>query len=479
MIRHGESEGNKRKIIQGPEVDYVLTEAGIDYIKKMVKENLIILSQCDRIISSPLKRTLQTSKVLQDETKLPIFTNSLLTEFNPGILGGKTHNECKENYPEYYKIWCDRKDLDGIPEAENGKQLQARVISFLINYADKEAYNDIIVSHAGFLRCLINTVKGVDRNTPVEIYNGVIHIFENPLDNLCIEKKLRAMTSKVYIVSTYNGKYVLKRKARPISERDIEEKRILDELSNKIHSLPIIIGLFNDEDGSSKVMEYINGKHIYGRLTMQQEIAVLKSFIIVRNNLIKVLPGSYEKVDLIRDIEHMKSNCKREYTRKYAQKILTDHKNINKLAVSEYSLCHNDLNRDNILFDQDDEGNSTVHFIDWEGIELCPKVYQLATFLTSSFLIEGYKTEEVMKFAKMVEPDIDENFLSFLMQIRVFKGLYFFAEFQNSFSQSNIEVSNEVLNKYYCAAEGLSKYREVNNFDMDNSRNNSMNFERS
>ena len=39
----------------------------------------------------------------------------------------------------------------------------------------------------------------------------------------------------------------------------------------------------------------------------------------------------------------------------------------------------------------------------------------MATFLTCSFLIEDYTPGETMKFAQIIDRDVDENFLTFLI----------------------------------------------------------------
>lgn len=76
------------------------------------------LSTADRIVSSPYKRAIETSEIIAEATGLPIVTNEKIVEFDSGILAGNTHEENAKLYPEYYRIWLERKDLDGIPGAE-------------------------------------------------------------------------------------------------------------------------------------------------------------------------------------------------------------------------------------------------------------------------------------------------------------------------------------------------------------------------
>ena len=95
--------------------------------------------------------------------------------------------EAKIKYPEYLKIWSRRGDLDLIPNATRGCCLQARVLMFLEQFIDK-APNSIIVSHAGFLRCLINTVKGNPRTLAQNLDHNVIHKLDNLFSSIGIKE---------------------------------------------------------------------------------------------------------------------------------------------------------------------------------------------------------------------------------------------------------------------------------------------------
>ena len=131
------------RVIQGTTTNYGLTEKGREDIKEIVAENLEELSESDKIIASPYKRAQETAEIISEFTGKEIEVEPIIHEFKPGILGGKTHDENASLYPEYYKIWQERKDLDGIPGAETGKELQARALAFLMKYMDKDSYNDI------------------------------------------------------------------------------------------------------------------------------------------------------------------------------------------------------------------------------------------------------------------------------------------------------------------------------------------------
>lgn len=463
-VRHGQSESNRQGVIQGTTTNLGLTEKGKNDIRVTVAQNIEELSTAKRIVSSPYKRAIETSEIIAEETGLPIVTSKKIVEFDSGILAGNTHEENAKMYPEYYKIWLERKDLDGIPGAEKGSELQARVIAFLMEYYDKEEFADIIVSHAGFLRCLINTSRGISRTTPVDSRNGAINIIDNPFDHLKIEHKARAMASKVFIVETLEGKYVVKLKNRKLLPEDYEERRILNLISADLGSVPTVLNLVGNGNSSSKVLKFVNGNTIFGILNESTQQALIEKFSNMSEVLTHIESNVYKPNDIYAKIEELESIAKNRYVREYGQSILKDKINKSKLKASKYCLIHNDLNRDNILFEKSEDGTTIVNIIDWEGLGLYPQDYQLASFLVSAILLEGYSAEETMKIAKKIDPNIDEDFITYLMKYRIFKGLHFFAENRNVYTESNKKASNEILKKYFFAAEKLERYRTNKKF---------------
>lgn len=463
-MRHGQSEGNQKRIIQGRTNDYGLTKEGKKEIETIAKENRDELKDIEIIISSPAKRAIETSEIINSQINKSIKIDPNIQEFNPGILAGNTHEYNQTVYPEYYRVWKERQDLDEIPGAEKGKELQARVLAFLMQYVEKENFSDLIVSHAGFIRCLVNTIEGRTRTTPIDIKNGVVYILEDPMSNLKINKRKRAMASKVYIIETVDGKYVAKIKDRNIIQEDIKEKELLDKMENKLGKLPHVLSLSNYPDGSIKVLEYVEGEHIYGELNSEQESALTKKVRKMHYFLKEMDTTGYEKENLMDMIQKSNEIAKNKYVKQISREILGDEKNIKKLNNSEYCLVHNDLNRDNVLFEQEN-GNIEVNIIDWEGIGLFPKEYQLASYLASCILIEGSNMDEVMRIAHQFETDVDEKYITFLMKIRLFTGLFYFAENKNIYTQMNEDVARSILKKYFFASEKLNNYIENNKKD--------------
>lgn len=348
--------------------------------------------------------------------------------------------------------------MDEIPHAEKGKNLQARVISFLIRYIGEEKFNDLVVSHAGYIRCLVNTLEGRRRTTPIDSSNGAVHIIEDPLKNIKIEQKDRAMASKVYIVEVADGKYVAKIKDRPIQKEDILEKYLIEKLQRRFGNLPTVLNLSNTEKGSIKILDFVNGEHRYGELTEEETESLIDKVKQMQYLLKEVPVDHFKKIDLYEMMKEKALTSHNEYIIKTANEILSDQTNIEKMKRSKICLVHSDLNRDNILFHQKEE-DIEVNIIDWEGVKVLPEEYQLATFLASSILIEDSEMEEVIKIAYQFDSEIDENYIIFLMKIRIFTGLHYFAEDKNEYTKMNPIVSREILKKYFIANEKINKYQ--------------------
>ena len=456
IIRHGKSIGNVMRIIQGRENDFSLSDEGKQQIRN-IRDKLPEFSQ---IISSPLQRAKESAFIIQQKHKKTLIVDDRLVEMNPGIIGGKTHQENYEQFPDYYKIWMMRKDLDGIPGAEKGKELQARAISFLMDYYNQQNFSDIVVTHAGFMRALINTINGNDRTTPVNVENASIQSFYNPLSNIVIENRPRAMASKVYIISTVNDKYVVKMKDRSINENDILEEKLLKKIGEKIDDIPQVLSLANTPKGSTKVLDFLEGKHRYGQLTEQEQTALTQKIQQISRVLSEVEISQYPKTDVVKSVLDMSEKAQTPYVKNLVREIINDKINMQRLENSPLGLVHSDLNRDNILFEYTDSGVK-AKIIDWEGISVLPKAYQMASYLSSSLLLEGESVENCLNIAKQEMPKENPEFILYLMKIRLLQGLYFFAEEKNKYTQDNVLVSEEILDKYYQASKKITIFEKM------------------
>ena len=154
LVRHGETNWNLNNLLQGKS-EIELNDTGKKQASN-VKEKLINI-KFDACFSSPLKRAIQTSKIITDGD---IIIDERLIERDLGLLEGKN----RESYDA--KLYWDYKLNSSFNEVECIQHLLARTEDF-IKYL-KEEYNDktiLIVSHGATIRALHFVIKGYNENT--------------------------------------------------------------------------------------------------------------------------------------------------------------------------------------------------------------------------------------------------------------------------------------------------------------------------
>ncbi len=448
IVRHQESYDNFNSTIQGPNNDSALTNSGIESAKLLSK--YIIFSGISRIISSPYTRARETAEYLNSEIKVPIFFDDKLIEFNPGVLSGKNKKNIPHNLEQYLRIWNLRGDLDEIPQAEKGDELQARVVAFLNRYNSFDNKTELIVSHAGFNKCLINTIKRLPRTTPINVSQNHIEIIKNPLINITFEKQF-AFNSENYKVITADKTFILKISLKK-SLDDLKFEDLLSKELEKSKIIPKILYYESFENKSTQVLDYIDGNHRFN-LTEDESKNIIRSTINLEKLLYtvshKLTPKLKEKI--ISGVWSLEDSEIKEIGKKYIQSY-----RFNQILNPENQcLVHSDLHLHNILFKDD-----KIKFLDLESINLGPKNYSLANLITSTFLLNSPNDFNLETFINNYNIPINIKDLAILMQIKALIGGVYF--------QKDLSVTNEfsgekkdLLEKYIKAIKYLN--RVINN----------------
>lgn len=149
VIRHAESEHNRSGVYAG-KFDADLSEKGRAAAEALAKD---FTGDFDVIITSPLKRTKQTTEILNKNWKLKLETNDLLVERDYGNLEGLTWEEFEQKFPEeaaknfeHYQPALDK--------GETIAQVEARVDRFLAWLKQSGYKKPLIVTSAGVIRIL-------------------------------------------------------------------------------------------------------------------------------------------------------------------------------------------------------------------------------------------------------------------------------------------------------------------------------------
>jgi len=161
LIRHGQSEGNFRRIFLG-HTDLDLTQLGYsqaDCVAKYFDEILV-----DAIYSSDLIRAQNTVIPLSKNKGLKVTTTKNLREIYAGLWEGQNYQFIEEKTPNEWKGWqrADSENM-GPAQGETVKQLLDRVYSELYKIASENEGKTVVVAlHATAIRVFINHVLGKD-----------------------------------------------------------------------------------------------------------------------------------------------------------------------------------------------------------------------------------------------------------------------------------------------------------------------------
>jgi probable phosphoglycerate mutase len=169
LIRHGESQGNAERRIQGW-LDSPLTDVGRDQVRALARR----LQDEDgwdvaALYASTLCRAAESGEILAAALGVPLTLDDRLREYDIGEFTGLTWEEVKERFPHLVAQWEASSRRPSIPNEEGYPAFRARVAA---------AFEDIVaahpaettmgvVAHGGTFRVyLAQHLLGLDDDTP-------------------------------------------------------------------------------------------------------------------------------------------------------------------------------------------------------------------------------------------------------------------------------------------------------------------------
>lgn len=162
FLRHGESEGNRSRTIQGRE-DFPLSEDGREHARAagtwFAERNI------DLLYSSPLKRARETADIVQRESGCgaPVETPDLM-ELDTGMFSGYTFEEVAEEFPEAAQVFRVE-SWESVPGAEPIASLYERAERHwnrIIEDASEGHEVIVSVTHGGLLQWIMKSTLGDD-----------------------------------------------------------------------------------------------------------------------------------------------------------------------------------------------------------------------------------------------------------------------------------------------------------------------------
>ncbi len=174
FFRHGQTDFNKNKVVQGQEMDPPLNETGIQQVEAAVPS---LPADIDFILSSPLKRASLTAEILNRRLGKRLELSDELKELSYGSLAGKAWTEIEIITGDRDVHQKERDTLfDYRPYGGNSAEdLKKRVVRFVSGLKDEYREKTILVAtHGGVIGAMHTLFPQKEKE---EIHNAAIHEF--------------------------------------------------------------------------------------------------------------------------------------------------------------------------------------------------------------------------------------------------------------------------------------------------------------
>ncbi len=158
LLRHGETDHNVVGRMQG-HLDSMLTPAGLAQAVALAPE--IALLAPERLISSDLRRAVDTADILGTATGLPVKLDARLRETHLGQWQGRTVADIEQNWPGAIATW--RSDPAWVPPGGESRIEVVRRCLPVVDELDEEFTADsnitaVLVAHGGLIAGLVSAL---------------------------------------------------------------------------------------------------------------------------------------------------------------------------------------------------------------------------------------------------------------------------------------------------------------------------------
>lgn len=151
LLRHGETAWNKLGRVMG-RTQVPLGADGVQQIQKIAP--LVAMLEPDAIYTSPLRRAVQTAKVVAAETKLPICKSEGLNEIAYGEWAGRYFEDLIDD--ELYRRFIKSPAKTILPGGETISDVQRRGLEVIEEAAQKiPGGRFLFVSHGDVIRAIL------------------------------------------------------------------------------------------------------------------------------------------------------------------------------------------------------------------------------------------------------------------------------------------------------------------------------------
>jgi alpha-ribazole phosphatase/probable phosphoglycerate mutase len=181
IIRHGLIRSNKDKVYAGWSNEPLIPEAIPDVLEMGEKMSDLGIR---RIISSPIRRAVQTAEILSGPLKAPIQIEEDLKEMKLGPWEGLSEEEVAQRFPLEWTIWNTQPSTLAMAGRETLHDIQSRALDAISRLSnDKGSFPALAVTHVALIRSLIihSNKLSLDSYRKIEIPN--LSVYSVPTDS--------------------------------------------------------------------------------------------------------------------------------------------------------------------------------------------------------------------------------------------------------------------------------------------------------
>lgn len=159
LVRHGETDWNKEKRIQGGSSDPPLNETGREQAERLALR--LSHDRLQAIYSSPLKRSLDTARVIARCHKLEVVVEPSLKEIEAGTLEGVLTGSLGKRLTQLLTAGAGSDALPKPPGGESLADVQRRAWGAIQRLSQKHPDGLVVVSHYFVILSVICSVLGL------------------------------------------------------------------------------------------------------------------------------------------------------------------------------------------------------------------------------------------------------------------------------------------------------------------------------
>ncbi len=160
IIRHGETEGNQKKIYRG-RWDLPLNQDGLAQVKKAGEALQAV--DLAAIYASPLLRTRQTAEAIASRQNIELVDEEALIDIDYGSWTKLPDAEVAEKFPDQYRRWKQSPESVLFPDGEGLYDVRRRVQPRITVLAERHPGQSIaLVSHRVPIKVILCAALGLD-----------------------------------------------------------------------------------------------------------------------------------------------------------------------------------------------------------------------------------------------------------------------------------------------------------------------------